>query len=122
MSSILTILLVFFLVRRLSGGRIGVPPWFWMFVAKLGLLHVALSVMFMTDYASAPLLLPAMVLICVPTLVLKWIVLPLRMPRVAYWTVRIGLPLGCIREIRANGVMYGALALARKDASNETIV
>ena len=93
-----------------------------MFVAKLGLLHVALTVMFITDYASAPLLLPAMVLICVPTLVLKWIVVPLRMPRVAYWTVRIGLPLGCIREIRACGVIYGALALARKGASNETIV
>jgi hypothetical protein len=92
-------------------------------VAKLALFHGALMVMITTDYASALLLLlPAMVLICVPTLVLKWIVVPLRMPRVAYWTVRIGLPLGCIGEIRACGVMYGALALARNGASNETIV
>jgi hypothetical protein len=122
MSSILAILLFFFLVRRLTGGGIRVPPWFWMLVVKLGLLDVALTVMFITNYTTAPLLLPAMVLICVPTLVLKWIVVPLRMPRVAYWTVRIGLPLRSIRELRASGVMYGALALARKGASNETIV
>jgi hypothetical protein len=122
MSSALAIILVIFLVRLLSGGRIRVPPWLWVCVAKLALLHGALMVMNTIDYPGAPLLLPALVLICAPTLVLKWIVVPLRMPRVAYWTVRIGLPLGCVREIRAGSVMYGALALARKGASNETIV
>jgi hypothetical protein len=120
--NVAAIVLVIFLVRLLSSGRIRVAPWLWGYVAKLALLYGVLMVMITTDYTGAPLLLPAMVLICVPTLVLKWIVVPLRMPRVAYWTVRIGLPLGCIREIRAWGVMYGALALARKDASNETIV
>ena len=121
--SVGAILLVIFLVRALSSGsRIRVARWIWVCVAKLGLLDVALTVMIMTDYASVLLLLPAMVLICVPTLVLKWIVVPLRMPRVAYWTVRVGLPLGCIGEIRAGGVLYGALALARNGASNETIV
>src|SRR5262249_3825305 len=56
-----------------------------------------------------------------PILLVRWIVVPLRMPRVAYWTVRIGWPLSLTKEIEASAVVYGALALARTIPSKEAI-
>jgi hypothetical protein len=61
------------------------------------------------------------VLVWAPTPLVQWIVVPLRMPRVAYWTVRICWPLGLTKEIEAGAVVYGALALARTSPSEAAI-
>jgi hypothetical protein len=65
--------------------------------------------------------IPAMILVVAPTPVLEWIVVPLRLPRVAYWIGRVCLPLGFADEPVGGGVVYGALALRRKGTSGQTV-
>jgi len=121
MGAVAGVLIVIFIVRALSGS-IRVPTIVWVYAAKLGLLTVTTAFLQLTESAaSAVLHAVALVLIWAPTTVLRWIVVPLRMPRVAYWTVRLCWPLGLVKETEAGGVMYGALALARKGASDEAV-
>jgi hypothetical protein len=62
-----------------------------------------------------------LVLIWAPTTILRWTVVPLRMPRLAYWIVMVCWPLSVVKELRAGGVIFGALSLARTGASDEAI-
>jgi hypothetical protein len=103
-------------------GSIKVPAIALAFGAKVGLFTFTIAMVQATApaVASAVLHVVAFVLIWAPTLLLRWIVVPLRMPRTAYWTVKIFFPLGLIKEIDAGAVVYGALALARKSPSDET--
>jgi hypothetical protein len=71
--------------------------------------------------ASAVLYVGAFVLIWAPTLLLRWVIVPLRMRRAAYWAVRVCWPLGLAMEIEAGAVIHGALALARTRPSDEDI-
>jgi hypothetical protein len=122
MGAVAGVIIVIFIVRMLSGS-IKVPAIALAFGAKVGLFTFTIAVVQGTapEVASAVLHVVAFVLIWAPTPLLRWIVVPLRMPRTAYWTVRICFPLGLIKEIEAGAVVYGALALARKKSSDETI-
>jgi len=121
MGAVAGVLIVIFIVRALSGS-IRVPTIVWVYAAKLGLLTVTTAIVEVTQIPAGDVLRAVvLVLIWAPTTVLRWIVVPLRMPRVAYWTVRLCWPLGLVKEIEAGGVMYGALALARKGASDEAV-
>jgi hypothetical protein len=122
MGAVAGVIIVIFIVRMLSGS-IKVPAIALAFGAKVGLFTFTIAVVQGTapEVASAVLHVVAFVLIWAPTPLLRWIVVPLRMPRSAYWTVRICFPLGLIKEIEAGAVVYGALALARKKSSDETI-
>jgi hypothetical protein len=106
-------------------------------VAKVLLLFIAVnfvtSVLFgaagavtiYSDFLGIILLTPIAVLnvlvFCAPTLFLKWFVVPLAMPRVAYWTTQYCWPLGLIRELSAGGAIYAALALARGKPSAQML-
>jgi hypothetical protein len=116
------VIIVIIIVRMLSGS-IKVPPVALAFGAKLGVFIFTFAMVQATapEVASAVLHVVVFVLIWAPTPLLRWIVVPLRMPRTAYWTVRICFPLGLIKETEAGAVIYGALALARKNPSDETI-
>jgi hypothetical protein len=122
MGAVAGVIIVIFIVRMLSGS-IKVPPIALAFGAKVGLFAFTIAMVQATtpEVASAVLHVVVFVLIWAPTLLLRWIVVPLRMPRTAYWTVRICFPLGLIKEIEAGAVVYGASALARKNPSDKTI-
>jgi hypothetical protein len=78
-----------------------------------------------SDFLGIILMTPIAILyvlvFCAPTLFLKWFVVPLAMPRVAYWTTQYCWPLGLIRELSAGGAMYAALALARGKPSAQRL-
>jgi hypothetical protein len=122
MGAVAGVIIVIFIVRMLSGS-IKVPAIALAFGAKVGLFAVTIAVVQGTapEVASAVLHVVAFVLIWAPTPLLRWTVVPLRMPRTAYWTVRTCFPLGLIKEIEAAAVVYGGLALARKNPSEEAI-
>jgi hypothetical protein len=122
MGAVAGVIIVIFIVRMLSGS-IKVPPIALAFGAKVGLFAFTIAMVQATtpEVASAVLHVVAFILVWAPTPLLRWIVVPLRMPRTAYWTVRICFPLELIKEIDAGAVVYGALALARKSPSNEAI-
>jgi hypothetical protein len=122
MGAVAGVIIVIFIVRMLSGS-IKVPAIALAFGAKVGLFTFTIAVVQGTapEVASAVLHVVAFVLIWAPTPFLRWIVVPLRMPRTAYWTVRICFPLGLIKEIEAAAAVYGALALARRSPSDEAI-
>jgi hypothetical protein len=112
--------LIAIFIARLLFGSVKVPTILLVCAAKFLLFVTAIAIV---EGSQAPaggaLEAIAFGLIWTPTIVLRWIVVPLRIPRVAYWTVKLCWPLGYVKEIRAGGVVYGALALARKGASDE---
>jgi hypothetical protein len=108
MGSVIGIVVLFLLVSQ---------PQMRMSAAKGFLLLIGLTIALVTAPIGAILLAP----IYAPTAFLKWIVIPLGMARVAYWTVRLCLPFGCLSENAACGVIYGALALARRGALRDAI-
>src|SRR5262249_40925747 len=110
-------------IARILPGPIKDPPIALAFGAKVGVFTFTIAMVqaLAPDAASAVAHLVLFVLIWAPTLFLRWIVVPLRMPRTAYWTVRICFPLGLIKEIEAGAVVYGALALVRTSPSGEAI-
>jgi hypothetical protein len=122
MGAVAGVIIVIFIVRMLSGS-IKVPPIALAFGAKVGVFTFTIAMVQATtpEVASAILHGVVFVLVWAPTLLLRWIVVPLRMPRTAYWTIRICFPLRLIKEIEAGAVVYGALALARTSPSNEAI-
>jgi hypothetical protein len=70
--------------------------------------------------AGAAFFAPLVVLIGAPALVLRCVI-PLGWPRVTYWMARVCRPLGFAIEPTAGGVVYGALALARRRQSPAAI-
>jgi hypothetical protein len=89
---------------------------FW----KLALLAIMAAVALATAPIGLVLLLP-MALCAVRALVLVWIVVPLGLPRIAYWVARCCWTVEVMWETAAGAAMYGALALARKSPSADTI-
>jgi len=109
-------------IGRLLYGSIKVPTVVLVCAIKLALLTFTTAIVQVIDTPAVDVLrAAALVLIWAPTIVLRWIIVPLRMPRLAYWTVRICWPLGLVKEIQAGGVIYGALAIARHDASDAAV-
>jgi hypothetical protein len=122
MGAVAGVIIVIFIVRMMSGS-IKVPPIVLAFGVKLAVFVFTITMVQATapEVASAVVHIVAFVLIWAPIPLLQWIVVPLGMPRAAYWTVRIGWPLGLTKEIEASAVVYGALALARTSPSEEAI-
>ena len=112
MAGVIAFILIVFAIRRARFGSLSTQT--KVFVVKCVLLAVAVGVIGATGYQGAVSLAPALVLLCVPTLLLQWIVVPLGLPQVAFWTVEIGWPLGLADEIGAGAVMYAALAHSRR--------
>ena len=109
-------------IGRLLYGSIKVPPIALVCAVKLALLTFTNAMVRATEIPAGEVIQAVvLVLIWAPTTILRWTVVPLRLPRVAYWAVRICWPLGLIKDLEAGGVIYGALALVRKGASDEAI-
>ncbi len=87
--------------------------WFWKFVL-LNAVSVAFAVI---GWPWQILIAPAFVVVLAPSLVLQALVVPLRMPRVSYWTARFLGPVGVMKEFGAGAAMYGALTLAHHGPS-----
>ena len=114
--------LIAIFIGRLLYGSIKVPTVVLVCAVKLALLTFTTALVVATEIPAGEVVRAAMtILILAPTALLRWIVVPLRMPRVAYWTVRICWPLGLVKEVRAGAVVFGALALARKGASGVSL-
>jgi hypothetical protein len=64
---------------------------------------------------------PAFVFLFLPAPFFKAIVMPLGMPRFAYWATRCCGPVELMKDSGAGAALYGALALARRDASPKTL-
>jgi hypothetical protein len=109
------ILLIWLWRWRTSGSlpRNIIPPRVSTGILKFVVAIIAIAFAADAGYVGAALWFIAIILIWTPTIVLEWIVLPLRMPRVAYWVARVGYPLSFVGEGSAGGVVYGALAAAR---------
>ena len=109
-------------IGRLLYGSIKVPTVVLVCAAKLTVLGFTSGLVQATEMpAGEAIRVVLLVLIWAPTTILRWIVVPLRMPRLAYWTVMICWPLGIVKELRAGGVIFGALALPRKGAADKDI-
>jgi hypothetical protein len=107
-------------IGRLLYGSIKVPPIALVCAVKLALLTFTNAMVQATQIPAGEVIhAVALVLIWAPTAILRGIIVPLRMPRLAFWTVRLFWPLGLVKDLEAGGVIYGALALARKGASDE---
>jgi hypothetical protein len=122
MGAVAGVIIVIFIIRIVSGS-IKVPPIALAFGVKLAVFVFTITMVQATapEVASAILHVVVFALIWVPIPLLQWIVVPLRMPRVAYWMVRIAWPLGLTKEIEASAVVFGALALARTSPSEQAI-
>jgi hypothetical protein len=123
MAGIAGLLIAIFLIRAL-GGSIRVPTVVWVYIAKIALLGFTAAIISEADIgavAGTVVVAAEIALVWMPTAVLRSTIVPLRMPRFAYWTVMICWPLGLVKEVGAGGVIYGALALARQDASHKAI-
>ncbi len=55
-----------------------------------------------------------LVLTLFPGVVLAWVIVPLKLPRVAYWYARVMVPVAAVRAPRAGAVFYGLLAQMRR--------
>src|SRR5262249_190521 len=114
--------LIAIFIARLLFGSIKIPTIVLVCGVKLALLTFTTALVQATEIPGGDVIRAVLlILIWAPTIVVRWIVVPLRMPRLAYWTIKLCWPLGHIKEIRAGGVIYGALALARKGASDKAI-
>jgi hypothetical protein len=124
MGAVAGVVIVIFIVRMLSGS-IKVSRGALAFGVKLAIFVFAGTMVQVTttdaEVASAVLHIVAFVLIWAPIPLLRWLIVPLRMPRTAYWATRICWPLGLTKEIEASAVVYGALALARTSPSEGAI-
>src|SRR4029453_15996971 len=109
-------------IGRLLYGSIKVPTIVLVCAVKLAVLTFTGALVQATEMPAGEVIrVVLLVLIWAPTTILRWIVVPLRMPRLAYWIVTVCWPLGLVKELQAGGVVFGALALARKGASDEEI-
>jgi hypothetical protein len=108
--------IIYFVFAWLRRGRapVSFPPGFWIWAGKFGELNLLLFAFAVLDPVGQILLAPAFVLLLAPSFFLKQIVIPLGMPRVAYWMARWFGPVRSIREAGAGAALYGALALARR--------
>jgi len=116
-------LIIFIVIWWLRGRPVALPASFLAVIARIVLLIITvlavnrIPLLFLlvsshtADVLEFILWAPVAIIFGVPTLFLEWVVVPLGMPRVAYWTVRCCWPLGLIKELDAGGVMYAALAL-----------
>ena len=107
-------------IGRLLYGSVKVPTVVLVCAVKSVVLMLTTALL-ARGPAGAVLGVALLVLIWAPTAILRWIVLPLRMPHLAYWIVRICWPLGLVKDLRAGAVVFGALALARKGGSDKAI-
>jgi hypothetical protein len=118
------IFLVVLLIRYLNGRKnagqrsFSPPTWVGASAVKFFLTIMLIGFAAAAGQAGALLLPLALVLMWAPTIVVRCLAIPLRMPRVAYWIIKVCRPLTLAREPDAAGVMYGALALARKGPSD----
>jgi len=122
-------LIIFIVLWRIRGRPVALPTSFLVIVARAVLLFITVFEIPLFLFAASGtahvlglvIWAPVAIIFCAPTVFLKWVVVPLGMPRVAYWTVRCCWPLGLIKELAAGGVMYAALALIRAPSSVPTL-
>jgi len=96
-------------------------PDFWIWTGK-GAQFIAL--LFGLETLPPPdnlWLVPAFVFLFAPAPFFKAIVVPLGMPRFAYWATRCCGPVELMKDAGAGAALYGALALARRGASPKTL-
>jgi hypothetical protein len=114
-------IVIWILASRRRGSSISLTPRFWVWAGKYALLVVLPIIFGAAGIVGWALLVPVFILLFAPTFVLELIVVPLGLPRVAYWIARCCVPLGLGKEAGAGGALYGARALARRPSCPQTI-
>jgi hypothetical protein len=96
-------------------------PDFWIWFGK-GVQLVALLYAFdLLPAVDKPLLIPAFAFLFAPMPFIKGLVVPLGLPRAAYWVGRCCGPVALMKDAGAGAALYGALALARRPGSPQSI-
>jgi hypothetical protein len=117
-------LIIFFIILAARRSR-GEPIELSLAVRLRFLKGVELGVLLLVfggvDLIGKALLVPAFILLFTPSFVLRQVVVPLGLPRVAYWTARWLGPIKVMKESSAGAAVYGALALARRPSSLKTL-
>jgi hypothetical protein len=85
-------------------------------------LVVLLGVFGAAEPVGKALVAPMFILFFAPSFVLANIVVPVGLPRVAYWTARCCGPVKLLKETSAGAAVYGALALARRRPSSTEMI
>ena len=67
-------------------------------------------------------LVPALVFAALPALTLRFVLVPLAPPRVAYWFARISPPIATASETKAAAVLFGSLAALRSPKTDPDVV
>jgi hypothetical protein len=107
------------LIAFLAWGPRVLPKVFWVAYLKFVPLALLLGIAAATGLVGMAFLAPVIIVLVVPGPLLRRIVVPLGMPRVAYWTARWCWPIEVINEAGAGAALYGALALARRPSSTQ---
>ncbi len=131
MNPVFVIVLIIWIIRALTGGSnsggtvsrgsTNITPAGFALILKLVVFFIAFAVvdshggkgMLALQLIALPLFFPA--------LFLQWVIVPLGMHRLAYWTCRCTWPFGFGKETRLGAVFYGMQALARKGGTPEKI-
>jgi hypothetical protein len=109
------------LIAFLAWGPRALPKVFWVAYLKIVLLAFLLGMAAATSLVGMAFLAPVIIVLVVPGPLLRRIVVPLGMPRVAYWTARWFWPIEVINGAGAGAALYGALALARRPSSTQAM-
>lgn len=111
MFPVLPIAIIVLLVLRKRQGGLSLS-FIGQFMLKLLIGLGVLVVYPLSPLLLKPLLLAGLLALWLPALTLEWVILPLRMPGLAYWFALVNWPLGMDREQQAGAVWYAARAVA----------
>jgi hypothetical protein len=103
------------------GKRTQLSPAFSTFLLKLMACFCGSFLLMGTGLFGSFLTLTILVPFSLPTMVLEWIVVPLGLPRTAYWVVKLCRPLNFAGKNDSGCALYAALALTRRGASGADI-
>lgn len=102
-------------VRNNYGAREPISPAMWIVVLKFIVMVTTVCIGMAFDFSRLARLamLAAFVLFCLPTLLVSPLLVRLRMPRLAYWTMRCCMPLHYAGNQHAGAMLYASLSATR---------
>ncbi len=100
-------------ITRNSGARRQVSPAMGIVVLKFILAMLALAIMVDTGRLVSLAILAVLIAFCLPTLLVGPLLLRLRRPQLAYWTMRCCMPLRYAGNQHAGAVLYATLSGTR---------
>jgi hypothetical protein len=98
-------------LKQPARSPVSVRPGMLVIVARLIAAGTAFAMVENESGTVRLLVLLLVAILCTPSLIIKWIAIPLRMPKLAYWTTRVLRPLGSGHSVKSVAVCHAARAL-----------